>query len=215
MEERLRSHGLTSKDCNVQVSEIHLDKIARSGCAKWRSLPPYLDLPSIVVSNIERQTSDEEERRKLFFSDWKQKKASSATYGRLIEALVEIDCVQDAEMVCTLLKKNQGRPAGQGTARGGQERAAATRDSNLKLPILFKVLLPMAKEWKNIGSLLEVPDDVLDRIEHDYAKAVDNLREMLKEWLKRVDPPPSWNSVAEAVMPFNERIGKKIEEEYC
>ena len=36
------------------------------------------------------------------------------------------------------------------------------------------------------------------------------LRETLKLWLNRVDPPPTWKELAEAVEPFNSDISVKI-----
>ena len=40
---------------------------------------------------------------------------------------------------------------------------------------------------------------VLDRIKSDEEGVHDCLQEMLSEWLKRIDPPPSWKDIADAV----------------
>ena len=40
---------------------------------------------------------------------------------------------------------------------------------------------------------------VLDKIESDKQRVNDCLLEMLSEWLKQVDPPPTWNDIADAV----------------
>ena len=36
------------------------------------------------------------------------------------------------------------------------------------------------------------------------------LRETLKLWLNRVEPPPTWKELAEAVEPFSSDIAAKI-----
>lgn len=50
-----------------------------------------------------------------------------------------------------------------------------------------------------MGLALKVPQATLAAIEADYAKAGDRLREMLTCWLKRVDPPPTWEALAKAL----------------
>ena len=53
-------------------------------------------------------------------------------------------------------------------------------------------------EWENLGIQLEIEDDVLEQIKNTG----DNeacFRKMLKIWLNRVSPPPSWAAIAEAV----------------
>ena len=42
------------------------------------------------------------------------------------------------------------------------------------------------------------------KTEHSY------LRETLKLWLNRIDPPPTWKELAEAVEPFSSDIAAKI-----
>ena len=64
---------------------------------------------------------------------------------------------------------------------------------------MFKKLLPLATHWKTIGTLLRVSKPVLDKIKSDEEGANDRLQEMLSEWLRQIDPPPSWTALAEAV----------------
>ncbi|MCG8624677.1 MAG: death domain-containing protein [Proteobacteria bacterium] len=76
----------------------------------------------------------------------------------------------------------------------------------------LKFLLPVAKHWHNIGILLGIdPDLTLEQIEADYPDDCQQcVREMIKSWLKQVDPPPSWKDLAEAVREFNPSLAKKI-----
>ena len=64
---------------------------------------------------------------------------------------------------------------------------------------MFKKLLPFVTHWKTIGTLLGVSKPVLDKIKSDEEGANDRLQEMLSEWLKQIDPPPSWTALAAAV----------------
>ena len=75
----------------------------------------------------------------------------------------------------------------------------------------LKLLLPEAKNWQIIGTLLEIPEEILDRIEADHPSNCQLcVREVIKTWLKQVDPPPSWKNLAEAVRVLNPSLAKKI-----
>ena len=99
----LDSHHLSEEDSNKQITDGDMEVISRSLCGKWRSLPPHLELDSILVEDIDRMQSDESEKRSKFFSIWKGKQGSGVTYKRLLRALLRIECTQDAESVCKLL----------------------------------------------------------------------------------------------------------------
>ena len=65
---------------------------------------------------------------------------------------------------------------------------------------LLKELCSTASEWENIGILLGINSSTLDTIKAtENSRSQSCLREMLKIWIKRVDPPPSWSAIAEAV----------------
>lgn len=106
--EALRSlmldYNLTQDCCNRQITKIHVGDISRNVCRRWKSLVAYLGMRGIVVSNIEHEPMNEEERRQNFFSQWKNDKGSEATYMVLIDALLRINCRSDAEYVCGLLQ---------------------------------------------------------------------------------------------------------------
>ena len=101
-------YGLTEEDCKTEVSDSGIVKIASSIHGKWKSqLPPHLGIDPIVVTNIVGAPGymSEEDRRLDFFKEWKQRKGFEATYKALISALLEIECRQDAESVCKILKE--------------------------------------------------------------------------------------------------------------
>ena len=55
-------------------------------------------------------------------------------------------------------------------------------------------------KWEDIGILLGIESGILDAIKAAENQAPQRcLREMLKLWLKRISPPPSWAAIADAV----------------
>ena len=58
----------------------------------------------------------------------------------------------------------------------------------------------MANEWEDIGIQLELEEGLLRQIKSDNADECRAcLREMLRAWLSRVAPPPSWSAMADAL----------------
>jgi hypothetical protein len=79
---------------------------------------------------------------------------------------------------------------------------------------VFDKLLPLATHWKSIGTLLGVSKPVLDKIKSDEEGANDRLQEMLSEWLKQIDPPPTWTALAAAVEKIDSSKAVEIRK-YC
>lgn len=64
----------------------------------------------------------------------------------------------------------------------------------------FKELIPVAYLWENIGTLLGVDKGALKIIKKDYSgDCIDCLREMLSQWLKMVNPQPTWSVLIQAL----------------
>lgn len=88
---------------------------------------------------------------------------------------------------------------------------AVQGDKKPQLAKAFKLLIPIANEWQNIGVLLELDDDVLKSIPaKEGSKDTDYLREMLRVWLSQEDPQPSWEALTDAVEPFSEQVAAKV-----
>ena len=68
-----------------------------------------------------------------------------------------------------------------------------------ELKDLLKELYTKASEWINIGVLLDIDPGRLDNIKADNHTVQNCLREMLRIWLTRLSPPPSWAAIAEAI----------------
>ena len=100
----LKQYKLKREDVSKKISDMHLDKISHSCCSQWRRLPPYFDMEKIVKDDINRLSGNEDEKRSSFFSKWVDEKGSDATYEKLISALLEVGCKNDAEKVCKLMQ---------------------------------------------------------------------------------------------------------------
>ena len=97
--------------------------------------------------------------------------------------------------------------------RGGPATTVAA-DERPQLAEAFKMLIPIAKEWQNIGVLLKLSDQDLKSIDTDGDSDINHLREMLRLWLSCVDRPPSWGTLAEAVELFDAEVAAKIKAIY-
>ena len=93
-----------------------------------------------------------------------------------------------------------------------EKKSNKNQQTKPKLSTCLKFLLPEAKHWHNIGSLLEISETTLEQIEADYPGGCQQcVREMIKSWLKQVNPPPSWKDLAKAVWIIgNPCLAKKI-----
>ena len=73
-------------------------------------------------------------------------------------------------------------------------------------------------KWYNIGLELDIPFSTLDAIEMNYRTSDRCLTEMLKQWLTRDFPAPTWSKLVEALSsePVGEqRLAKEIHTQHC
>ena len=80
---------------------------------------------------------------------------------------------------------------------------------NPQLKDAFRELLPLATDWKTIGTLLGLPEHILEKIKTDEDTARDRLQKMLSEWLKQVDSP-TWKALADAVESIDKVRAQEI-----
>ena len=78
-------------------------------------------------------------------------------------------------------------------------------DEKPKLRDAFRELLTLAAEWKTIGTLLGLQPHTLARVKADEDGVRNCLQEMLSEWLKQIDPVPTWAVLIEAVEAVSEQ----------
>ena len=77
------------------------------------------------------------------------------------------------------------------------------------LKTIHEILVPVLHNWMDIGNKLAVQN--LDAIRSIHGGIANQcLREMLREYLQRSDPSPSWVELAEAVKEYSDPVAKSI-----
>lgn len=84
---------------------------------------------------------------------------------------------------------------------------------------ILEALLQVRSKWYDAGMKLKVPVDTLDGIEARYDDPKDQLREMLKSWLKgAVKSQPTWKALVEMLrssLVDEPRMADQLEGKYC
>ena len=76
----------------------------------------------------------------------------------------------------------------------------------------MRKLLPLANDWKTIGCLLGVTRTVIERIKLEEVGIRDCLQGVLAEWLKQVNPPPTWKQLVDAVEGVDQSKAEEIKQ---
>ena len=100
-------YGLSEKDWDKIVSDIHIHEISRLFHGEWRTLYFYLELNEIVVADTERNYGLEADRKTGFLFKWKEIKGDKATYKELIHAQLRINNKLNAEIICKVLARGK------------------------------------------------------------------------------------------------------------
>ena len=75
----------------------------------------------------------------------------------------------------------------------------------------------VADKWEPIGIYLHLPMATLKTITAEHQRDPHKcLIGMLDAWLKRVDPPPTWPAIVEAVEFLGEeQLARELRKRYC
>ena len=66
-----------------------------------------------------------------------------------------------------------------------------------------------------IGAHLNIEVGVLERIKNDSKDSRMSFYEMLKEWNKQVDPPPTWSAILDVIHFLgHESLAEKLRDKY-
>ena len=81
---------------------------------------------------------------------------------------------------------------------------------------LLKELYKAAHKWEDIGILLDISPDTLDNLKTEENRTPQSrLREMLKIWLKKINPPPSWSAIVDALEYLDEEeLASNLKQKY-
>ena len=82
--------------------------------------------------------------------------------------------------------------------------------------LLYELTTRVAAKWEEIGTSLQLESGLLEIIKKDNPNDCRAcLREMLKEWMKQVDPPPSWSVIIKAIKDCGYRpLARTLREKY-
>ena len=89
-----------------KCSDEHLKSI--SLFLDWRSVAPHLGLSERDIEAIEVENRRELERSLKVLQKWKRMFGYTATFRKLVEAILVVRNAEDAEKVCRLLKTPAG-----------------------------------------------------------------------------------------------------------
>ena len=94
-------------------------------------------------------------------------------------------------------------------------------NQNLSLNDLGQVIEELhdaSLKWYKIGLQLKVSPTCLDKIKEEESDSSDKLLEMLKAWLKKVEPKPTWSALVKVLRTRSvgeEKEAIRLEEKYC
>ena len=89
---------------------------------------------------------------------------------------------------------------------------------DLHLSTVLNEIHDARTKWYYIGLELKLDVSTLKAIEFKYSDSKDCLREVIMEWLKAVDPEPTWRNLVDALRrPVVEesKLAAVIEGKYC
>ena len=74
----------------------------------------------------------------------------------------------------------------------------------------------VADKWEHIGIYLDFSMSTLESISAKHQRDPHNcLVEMLKMWLRRLDPPATWSAIIEAIEFLgDEQCGRELRQQY-
>ena len=80
-----------------------------------------------------------------------------------------------------------------------------------RLVVLCEELEGLSQRWREIGDYLELTDEELDRVESQCgSNPSECMRIMLKAWLKKGEPPPTWKFVLKVVNRMDPDLALKL-----
>ena len=99
---------------------------------------------------------------------------------------------------------------------GEDNEAGPNTDSQLDLNTVQDALQSAAQKWYTLGLQLGLSSPVLHAVESETGKELSYyLSEMLKSWVEREDPRPSWRALIEALKKNDEtELANRLQEQY-
>ena len=92
-----------------------------------------------------------------------------------------------------------------------------TLDPDDAMSVLEEILEAQTRA-RFIGLKLKLPKHVVDDIHTKYSDPQERLYNVIEEYLKQVEPTPTWRAIADALkspLVNLPHLAKRIEEKYC
>lgn len=95
-------------------------------------------------------------------------------------------------------------------------KSSASQGSKPKLIDVCKALKPIAGEWRELGDFLELPKEELDAIAAVPGTPAPPqcLMKTVKIWLKREDPPPTWDELINILEFVDQNVAEAVKKQY-
>ena len=103
------TNGISQEQLMQQVTREHAREISLK-MTKWEDWASALDLSPTQREEIDRENRTMHTKRLAVLRVWKETFGSTATYEKLIDALLELKLRNSAEFVCSLILKTPSVP---------------------------------------------------------------------------------------------------------
>ena len=76
--------------------------------------------------------------------------------------------------------------------------------------LVYRNLYPLRATWKTLGTFLNIDHGALQVIKEDNESSDDKLEALMALWLKRINPPATWQALYEAVQYIDPNQAQQI-----
>ena len=84
------------------------------------------------------------------------------------------------------------------------------------ITLLKELSSKVSADWEYIGLALEIEQGDLSTIKSDHHEAKICFRELLRLWMKQIDPPPTWSIMVEALEALDHKsLAEDLKTKYC
>ncbi len=98
------------------------------------------------------------------------------------------------------------------TLREAAPPRPAPLETKPRLLVLCRELQVLSQRWREVGDYLELAEEELENAQSSGSTPSDCLKNMLKVWLRRVDPPPMWKAIVEVVEFMEPELALKLKQ---
>ena len=207
--------------------DVHLEKIAYY-MKDWETkLSSLLKLTDIDIADLKWTHRDSNLilLQRAVLRKWKEKEGFDGTYGNLLKLCCKGGDARSANSICAVLKEkvqdmeDDARELEEGTVAPSYStsplptalpsttsqlpKEASHPDPLLKRPhplVLSREMGVLCEQWRDVGLYLDLAESTLDEIQSRPDSTPSAcMTTMLKKWLTRESPTPTWKGIIEVV----------------